>query len=242
MKKILVVVRETFPTNMILSDKNIQENFILNPYDEYALFQAKKLKEKLGVKICCIFLSHRESQYNLRTVLALGADEGIFIYCQDDNIKEIAKKIILEINVDEISSIFLGIRDVNNDREELPSCLALFLNIPLYPHILSLNYEKEKYIAKRESEETIDTLEINNIGIFAFSQNVYEPEYPSIDSILSIKNKKVRVVFYKNLSQKEEKKIFYQDISRKQKVLKKIDAFLGTEEILNYLKTWKLLD
>ena len=88
MKKILVIIRETFPTNMILSDKNIQENFVLNPYDEYALFQAKKLKRKLEIEICYIFLSHKKSQYNLRTTLALGADEGIFVYCSGNNIKK----------------------------------------------------------------------------------------------------------------------------------------------------------
>ncbi|MDC7956336.1 electron transfer flavoprotein [Fusobacterium simiae] len=242
MKKILVIVRETFPTNMILSDKNIQENFILNPYDEYALFQAKKLKEKLGIEICCIFLSHRESQYNLRTALALGVDEGIFLYCSDNNIKKIAKELASEIRKENYSSIFVGIRDVNDDREELPGYLSIFLDIPLYPHILSLDYENEKFIVRREREETIDTLEINKVGIFAFSQNVYEPEYPSISSIISIKDKKIKTISCETSFQEEGKKIFYQDIRRKQKILKKINANLGTNEILEYLKTWKLLD
>ena len=135
----------------------------------------------------------------------------------------------------------MGIRDVNNDREELPSYLSLFLDIPLYPHILSLNYKNEKFIARREKEESIDTLEIDKVGIFAFSQNVYEPEYPSISSIISIKNKKIKVVFCEDFFQ-EDKKIFYQDIKRKQKIFKKINASLGVEEILEYLKIWKLLD
>ena len=241
MKKILVIIRETFPTNMILSDKNIQENFVLNPYDEYALFQAKKLKVKLRTKICCIFLSHRESQYNLRTALALGADEGIFIHYSGNNIKKIAEKVSSEIKLEDYSIILMGIRDVNNDREELPSYLSLFLDIPLYPHILSLNYKNEKFIARREKEESIDTLEIDKVGIFAFSQNVYEPEYPSISSIISIKNKKIKVVFCEDFFQ-EDKKIFYQDVKRKQKIFKKINASLGIEEILEYLKMWKLLN
>lgn len=241
MKKILVIIRETFPTNMVLSDKNIQENFVLNPYDEYALFQAKKLKEKLGTKICCVFLSHRESQYNLRTALALGADEGIFLYSPNNDIRNIAKKISLEINKKDFSSIFIGIRDINNDREELPSYLSKFLDIPLYPHILSLDYGNEKFIVKREREETIDTLEIDEFGIFAFSQNVYEPEYPSIDSIISIKDKKIKVISCETSFQ-ENKKIFYQDVRRKQIIFKKIIANRGTEEILEYLKTWKLLN
>lgn len=241
MKKILVIIRETFPTNMILNDKNIQENFVLNPYDEYALFQAKKLKEKLGVEICCIFLSYRESQYNLRTALALGADEGIFLHCLGNNIKKIAEELASEIKKENYFSIFIGIKDVNNDREEFPSYLSVFLDIPLYSHIFSLDYENEKFIVKSERDENIDTLEINKIGIFAFSQNVYEPEYPSISSIMSIKDKKIKVISCKALSQ-QDRKIFYQDVRRKQIIFKKINAISGTEEILEYLKTWKLLD
>lgn len=241
MKKILVIIRETFPTNMILSDKNIKENFILNPYDEYALFQAKKLKEKFGMKIYCLFLSHRESQYNLRTALALGADEGIFLYSSNDNIKNIAEKISLEINKKDYYAIFIGIKDVNNDREELPSYLSKFLDIPLYPHILSLDYKDERFIVTKEREDTIDILEINKFGIFAFSQNVYEPEYPLISSIISIKDKKIKVISCET-SLQEDKKIFYQDVKRKQIIFKKINASSGTEEILEYLKIWKLLD
>ena len=46
----------------------------------------------------------------------------------------------------------------------------------------------------------------------------------------------------KYISDKQFEKIFYQDIKRKQKIFKKINASLGVEEILEYLKIWKLLD
>lgn len=46
MKKILVVMRETFPTNEILTEENLKNKRILNPYDEYALFQGKKSKKQ----------------------------------------------------------------------------------------------------------------------------------------------------------------------------------------------------
>ena len=55
MKKILVLVRETFPTNEILTDKNVREKRVLNPYDEYALFQAKKIKEKTEKQVDYVY-------------------------------------------------------------------------------------------------------------------------------------------------------------------------------------------
>ncbi|MDK4501424.1 electron transfer flavoprotein [Fusobacterium necrophorum] len=241
MKKILVLVRETFPTNEILTDKNVREKRVLNPYDEYALFQAKKIKEKTETEITCLFLSYRESQYGLRTALALGADRGIFVYYPGNSIPEIAKILAKEIKKVEYDAIFMGIRDVNNDREELPSRLAFALETELYPHILSVDV-KEHFTVRREREEMIDSLEILESGIFAFSQNVYEPEYPSIQSIMGIREKEVQEVYYSDGMVEKNVTVEYQDIHRKQEVYKKISAAVGTEQLMEYMKKWKLVD
>ena len=61
MKKILVVMRETFPTNEILTKENLKNKRILNPYDEYALFQGKKIKEAEGGEIIFYFQKENHS-------------------------------------------------------------------------------------------------------------------------------------------------------------------------------------
>ncbi|EHO22057.1 hypothetical protein HMPREF9466_00146 [Fusobacterium necrophorum subsp. funduliforme 1_1_36S] len=135
----------------------------------------------------------------------------------------------------------MGIRDVNNDREELPSQLAFALETELYPHILSVDV-KEHFTVRREREETIDSLEILESGIFAFSQNVYEPEYPSIQSIMGIREKEVQEVYYSDGMVEKNVTVEYQDIHRKQEVYKKISAAVGTEQLMEYMKKWKLVD
>lgn len=240
MKNILVIVRETFPTNELLTEKSLREKRVLNPYDEYALFQAKKIKEKINGEITCLFLSQRKSQYGLRTALGLGADRGIFVYYPVKDEEEAGKVLVQEIKSENYEAVFIGIRDVNDDREELPSRLGVLLNIPVYSHILSVDYNNG-FTARKENEETIDTIEILKKGIFAFSQNVYEPEYPTINSIMSIKDKPVRDVYYDNIPE-EKTKVIYQDIHRKQEIYKKITAAEGTEKLLEYMKKWKLID
>lgn len=241
MKKIIVIMRESFPTNEILTDKNIKEKYVLNPYDEYALFQAKKLKETEDVEILCYFISQRESQYGLRTALGLGADKGFFIFCKNWSISEIAKYLATEIQKEEYDAIFMGIREVNNDREELPSRLAGALHVALYSHILSVRYQG-KYVALQERESAINTLEIHRRGIFAFRKNVYEPEYPSIDSILSIQKKEIRVSEVVREEREVETKVRYQSVERAQKVYKKVDFKEGSKILLDYLQEWKLID
>lgn len=242
MKKILVLIRETFPTNEILTEKNLKEKRVLNPYDEYSLFQAKKIKEKIGGEITALFLSQRQSQYGLRTALGLGADKGIFVYYPEKEEEKTAEILAKEIEKEDFHMIFMGIRDVNDDREELPYRLSVLLNIPVFSHLLSVDYENSNIIGKRERENTIDTVKIISKGIFAFSQNVYEPEYPSINSIMSIKDKPVREIYYKDVTVENNSKIIYQDVHRKQEIYKKITAEKGTEKLIEYMKEWKLID
>lgn len=242
MKKLLVLIRETFPTDELLTEKNLKEKRILNPYDEYALLQAKKIKEEYGGEIVCLFLSHRKTQYGLRTALGLGGDRGIFLYYPEKNIEEIAEVLAREIKEEKYDVILMGNRDVNDDREELPSRLGVLLELPIYSHLLSIDYQNFYFIAEREKEETIDIIKILKNGIFAFSQNVYEPEYPSINNIMSIKDKMIRDVYYENIISKEDEKVVYQDIYRRLEIYKNITADKGTEKLLDYMKKWKLID
>lgn len=242
MKKILVLVRETFPTDKTFNLKNIKEKKVLNPYDEYALFQSKKIKKIANTEITCLFISQRESQYGIRTALGLGADKGIFIYYPRDNEKEIADIIAQEIKKIDYDMIFIGIKDVNNDREELPYRLGVNLNLPIYSHILSINFENNFLVAQKEKEDTIDWIKIYKKGIVAFSQNIYEPQYPSITDILTIKNKPITTINFSPKSDTQQVKIIYQDIHRKQKIYKNITSQEATQKIIEYMRKWKLID
>lgn len=241
MKKILVLIRETFPTNESLENLDIEEKKILNPYDEYALFQSNKIKEQIDVEVTCLFISQRKNQYGLRTALGLGADKGIFFYYPESNEKEIASLITKEIKKIDFDMIFLGIKDINNDREELPYRIGVKLGIPIYPHILSIDFKDNFFFAKKETENTIDLIKIYKKGIVAFSQNIYEPQYPSIENILNIKNKNITTIEYNNYIKSKTTKIMVQDIHRKQNIYKDINSLEGTQKIIEYMKKWKLI-
>lgn len=242
MKKILVLMRETFPTNEILTEENLEEKRVLNPYDEYALFQAKKIREKEGGEIVCFFISRRESQYGLRTALGLGADRGIFFYYPNDDEDEIMEILAEKIKEENFDMIFLGIRDVNDNKEELPYRIGVSLNVPIYSHILSIDILDKDFIAKKEGDTTIDLIKFHKRGVVAFSQNCYEPEYPTIDEIMGIKNKTITIVESGDIEKKLEKNIIYQDIYRKQEIYSEVDNKEGVRKIIDYIKKWKIVD
>ena len=240
MRNIYVIVRDTFPTDEILDKTKLKEKKVLNPYDEYALYQAIKLKNRCGGKVICIFISEDETYYGLKTALGLGADEGIYIKCNSKYEKELAEVLKKVLKGKEFKNIFLGVRDVNNDREELPARLAVALNIPLYSHLLEVSYD-EKLFVKKESDRTIETYQINGKGILAFSQNVYEPQYPTINNILKIKEKEI-IEYKESFEFYENSELFFYDVDRKKEIYKDISSRDGINKIINYLKLWKLVE
>lgn len=242
MKKILVLMRETFSTNEPFTLSNIKEKKVLNPYDEYALFQSKKIKETIGGEIICLFISQRENQYGLRTALGLGADRGIFIYYPENDEREIANIISEEIKKIDYDIIFLGIRDVNDDREELPYRLAIKLKFPIYSHILSIESKENFFLAEKEKENTIDLIKIYKKGIVAFSKNIYEPQYPSIMDIMRIKDKSITTVNFRKRSNSKRVNVLYQDMRRKQSIYRNATAQEGVQKIIEYMRKWKLTD
>ena len=78
---ILVLVKQTFDTEekLVIENGAISEDgveFILNPYDEYAVEEAVKIKEESGAEVTVLTVGPDRSESVLRTALAMGADKG----------------------------------------------------------------------------------------------------------------------------------------------------------------------
>ena len=56
-------------------------NWVMNPYDEFAVEEALQLKEKLGGEVTVVTVGGKESEKTLRTALAMGADKAVL--CDD---------------------------------------------------------------------------------------------------------------------------------------------------------------
>src|SRR3954451_11715175 len=88
---IIVLLKQTFDTEEKITIQNAQiqeegRQFIINPYDEYAVEEAIKLKEEFGGEVTVITVGPSRAEDALRTALAMGADKGLII----DNTSQIA--------------------------------------------------------------------------------------------------------------------------------------------------------
>jgi len=133
--------------------KSIDTNnvkFILNPYDEFALEEALRIKEKNGGTVTAITVGNELNAETLRNALAMGADNAVLIkttnefdsYFVAKNIAEYAAKTNPDI-------IFLGKQSIDFDSLQVPSYLAEFLNLPLVTIVTQIEINENEVIAER---------------------------------------------------------------------------------------------
>lgn len=86
---IYVLMKRTFDTEekIVLSGGKINEDgaeFIINPYDEYAIEEAIQVRDAHGGEVTVISVGNEEAEKQLRTALAMGADKAVLINTEDD--------------------------------------------------------------------------------------------------------------------------------------------------------------
>jgi len=86
---IYALVKRTFDTEerIAVSNGKIVEDgaeFIINPYDEYAIEEAIQVRDEHGGEVTVITIGDEEAEKQLRTALAMGADKAVLINTEDD--------------------------------------------------------------------------------------------------------------------------------------------------------------
>ncbi|HLR22794.1 MAG TPA: electron transfer flavoprotein subunit beta, partial [Pseudogracilibacillus sp.] len=81
---IYVLLKRTFDTEdkIVVTDGEIEDDgaeFIINPYDEYAVEEAIVQRDKHGGEVTVVTIGDEDSEKQLRTALAMGADKAVLI-------------------------------------------------------------------------------------------------------------------------------------------------------------------
>ncbi len=169
--------------------------FILNPYDEYALEEAIRLKEKNGGKVIAITVGPATAQDILRNALAVGADEAVHIKSEQNfdsffvasQIAEYASKMKPDI-------IFMGKQSIDFDSLQVPSILSDILDLPLATIVTKLNYEGNMVKAEREIEGGKEVLSLQMPCIISAQKGLNEPRYPKLPDIMKAKKKPIEEI------------------------------------------------
>ncbi|MBI0575881.1 electron transfer flavoprotein subunit beta/FixA family protein [Neobacillus cucumis] len=195
---ILVLMKQTFDTEekIVLQNGTISEegaNFIINPYDEYAIEEAIQLREEHGGEVTVITVGPERSENALRTALAMGADKAVRVDSEDLNLDQYSTAKILEavIKDRDFNIILGGNMAVDYSSGQVGPRLAEALNIPQVTTVTKLQIDGNRAIVERDVEGDKEVVIVSLPVLITAQQGLNEPRYPSLPGIMKAKNKPI---------------------------------------------------
>ncbi|MBK5099692.1 MAG: electron transfer flavoprotein subunit beta/FixA family protein [Desulfobacteraceae bacterium] len=168
--------------------------WVMNPYDEYGVEEALRLKEKFGGEVTVVGLGPKRVTESIRTALAMGADKGVLI--SDDALEgsdglATAKALAAAIKDLDYDLIFTGQRGVDDDMGVVGTALAEILGIPNLSVIVKVEVAEDGKSVKvhRPVEGQVLVIESALPALITTQKGLNEPRYASLPGIMKAKKK-----------------------------------------------------
>ena len=167
----------------------------VNPFCEIALEEAVRIKEAGNAdEIIAITVGKNESQEQLRTALALGADRAILVE-SDELLEPLAiAKVLAKISAEENPDIILmGKQAIDGDNNQTGQMLAELLGVSQATNASEVTIEGDVLKVTREIDGGLQTLQITKPAIITTDLRLNEPRYASLPNIMKAKKKELAV-------------------------------------------------
>lgn len=189
-------VPDTATKISISSDqKTIDPNgvtYVLNPYDEIAIEEALKTKEKIGGEVIALSLGNDSNKETLRKALAMGADSAILLKSESSMDSMATAKVIAdEITNQDSKLVFMGKQSVDYDSSIMGQLVASLLDYNIVSTATSFNLDEDKITAEREIEGGKESIETSLPAIVTTQKGLNEPRYASLKGIMTAKRKTI---------------------------------------------------
>jgi electron transfer flavoprotein beta subunit len=202
--KIIVCVKQVPDTETrirIAGDaKGIEEgdvNWIVSPYDEFAIEEALLLREKHGGEVVVVSLGPDRAQSAIRSALAMGADAGVFLkdpLFEPLDTAATARALAAAIGtLRPFDLVLTGQQGVGGDNSQVPGMLAELLDLPQVTVALKLEVQDGKATVEREIEGAHETWETELPAVISAQKGLNEPRYASLKGIMAAKKKPIEV-------------------------------------------------
>src|ERR1019366_663070 len=134
--------------------------FILNPFDEFAVEEALRLRDKHKGEVTAISVGADNAKEAIRQALAMGADKGILIKGDKQDSFQVAAMLADAIKPLNPDLILLGKQSIDFDGMEIAPMLSEMLGLPAATVVVSLNIEGSTATAEKEIEGGREVIEL----------------------------------------------------------------------------------
>ncbi len=163
----------------------------MNPFDEIAVEEAIRLKEKgVVTEIIAVSVGPQKAQETLRTALAMGADRAILVL-SDDEVEPLAvAKIIKGIADEEAPGLIItGKQAIDDDSNQVGQMVAALLGRPQGTFANEISVEGDAVVVKREIDGGLQTVRLVLPAVVTTDLRLNEPRYASLPNIMKAKSK-----------------------------------------------------
>ena len=172
-------------------------NLIINPYDEYAIEEGIRLKEKFGGEVTVVSLGGPRVSEALRTALAMGADKAVAI--QDSALDGSDEYVVAQVLAKAVATlpydmILAGRIAIDDGSSQVAVRLAEILGLPSVTSILTLKIENMKATVTRDIDGGMETVEVSLPMVLSAQKGLNEPRYPSVAGIMKAKKKELKTL------------------------------------------------
>ncbi len=200
--KILVPLKRVVDYNVkvrpLPDNTNVDLNNVkmsVNPFCEIALEEAVRIKEAGNAEeVIAVTVGKSESQEQLRTALALGADRAILVETESLleplAIAKVISKVVEEENPD---LIILGKQAIDGDNNQTGQMLGALLDYPQATNASEVMLDDNNVTVTREIDGGLQTLKLNKPAIVTTDLRLNEPRYASLPNIMKAKKKELAV-------------------------------------------------
>ena len=178
--------------------------FIVNPYDEYALEEAVRIREKItGVSVAAVTVGREAAVSTLRTALAVGADRAIHVLTKTyfTDAVETANLLYKAISREDLPDLILvGRQSVDTEGMQVPYRLGTLFDLPVAVNVVSLCITDGTVTVEREMEGDIrEVIEMRMPCIIGATKGLNHPRSPTLPDMMKAKKKEILTIPSTNL-------------------------------------------
>merc|ERR1712191_30578 len=169
----------------------------MNPFDEIAIEEAVRMKEKkIAKEIIAVSCGPAQCQETLRTAMAMGADRGIHILCSGAEFEALQplhiSKILAKLAGDEkVDMIIVGKQAIDDDCNQTAQMTAALLNWPQATFASKVENKDGQLTVTREVDGGLETIKVNIPTVLSADLRLNEPRYATLPNIMKAKKKKI---------------------------------------------------
>ncbi len=167
-------------------------NFMLNPYDEYAVEEGLKLREKFSGEAVVVSVGSDTHKEALRKALAMGCDKAVLLKDSSTNDSFAVARALADYAKEYSPDVVLcGKQSIDYDDAQVGGLVAEMLGMPSISVVVKLEIASGAVVAEREIEGGNEVVHSKLPVVIMAQKGLNQPRYPSLKGIMEAKRKQI---------------------------------------------------